>query len=183
GEMLARQMERHGIFVRLGRTIESVHGRGDDGEPRNDVGGGAGPIESVTLDDDRRLPADMLVLACGVRPRIDVPRASGLPINKGIIVNDALATEVPGVYALGECSEHRGRIYGVVAPAWEQAAVLADVLAGAQPLAGQQARYHGSKLYVRLKVAGVDVATMGTMEDELETDEGVEVVEQRKSAD
>jgi nitrite reductase (NADH) large subunit len=182
GEMLARQMERLGVFIRLGRTIESVHGRSDDDEPRNDVGGGAGPIESVTLDDDRRLPADMLVLACGVRPRIDVARASGLPINKGIIVNDALATEVPGVYALGECSEHRGRLYGIVAPAWEQAAVLADVLTGAQPLAGQQARYHGSKLYVRLKVAGVDVATMGTMEDELETDEVLEVVEQRKSA-
>jgi nitrite reductase (NADH) large subunit len=182
GAMLARQMERFGIFVRLGRTIESVHGRGEDDQPSNDVGGGAGPIESVTLDDDRRLPADMLVLACGVRPRVDVARASGLPINKGIIVNDALATEVPGVYALGECSEHRGQLYGIVAPAYEQAAVLADVLAGAAAPVGQQARYHGSKLYVRLKVAGVDVATMGTMEDEREGDDVLEIIEQRKSS-
>jgi nitrite reductase (NADH) large subunit len=192
GEMLARQMERFGIFIRVGRTIEAVHGRleltdGEGASPVNDVrlegtGPDAGPIESVTLDDDRRLPADMLVLACGVRPRIDVARASGLPINKGIIVNDALATEVPGVYALGECSEHRGQLYGVVAPAWEQAAVLADVLTGSHAGTGQQERYQGSKLYVRLKVAGVDVATMGTMEDELESDEVIEVIEQRKSS-
>ena len=99
----------------------------------------------------------MLVLACGVRPRVDVARASGLPVNKGIVVNDTLATEVPGVYAIGECAEHRGRTYGIVAPVWEQAAVLADVLTGAGP----QARYRGSKLYTRLKVAGVDVASMG----------------------
>ncbi|HVZ73713.1 MAG TPA: FAD-dependent oxidoreductase [Polyangia bacterium] len=170
GDMLARQMERLGIFVRTGRTIEAVHGTD---EQEN------GPVESVTLDDDRRLPADMLVLACGVRPRVDVARASGLPINKGIVVNDALATEVPGVYALGECSEHRGQTYGVVAPAWEQAVVLADVLTGT---AGA-ARYQGSKLYVRLKVAGVDVATIGAAESaaELETDDVLEVVEQRRS--
>ena len=56
-----------------------------------------------------------------------------LPINKGIIVNDTLATEVPGVYAVGECAEHRGRLYGIVTPVWEQAAVLADVLSGREP--------------------------------------------------
>jgi nitrite reductase (NADH) large subunit len=174
GEMLARQVESLGIFVKVGRTIETVHGRGPD----NDVGLEADAVGSVTLDDGRRLPADMVVLACGVRPRVDVARASGLPINKGIVVNDALATEVPGVYALGECAEHRGRLYGIVAPAWEQAAVLAAVLTGA----GSQARYKGSKLYVRLKVAGLDVATMGTMDPELETDDVLEVVEQRRSA-
>jgi nitrite reductase (NADH) large subunit len=178
GEMLARQVEALGIFVKVGRTIESVHGRGPDNDVVLEAAGGDGPIESVTLDDGRRLPADMLVLACGVRARVDVARASGLPLNKGIIVNDALASEVPGVYALGECAEHRGRLYGIVAPAWEQAAVLAAVLTGAGP----QARYKGSKLYVRLKVAGVDVATMGTMDPELETDDVLEVVEQRRSA-
>jgi nitrite reductase (NADH) large subunit len=190
GEMLARQMEKFGIFIRLGQTLEEVHGRAEspDGAagdaPSNDTGGGSGPIESVTLADDRRLPADMLVLACGVRPRIDVARASGLPINKGIVVNDALATEVPGVYALGECSEHRGQLYGVVAPAWEQAAVLADVLMGAGGSARERARYEGSKLYVRLKVAGIEVATIGPADgalEPLETDDVLEVVEPRKS--
>jgi len=173
GEMLARQIERCGIFLRMGRTIEAVNGADGD-EP----GAPPSPIESVTLDDGKRLPADLLVLACGVQARVDVARASGVPINKGIVVNDTMATEVPGVYALGECAEHRARMYGVVAPAWEQAAVLADVLTGANP----QARYLGSRLYTRLKVAGVDVATLGAADAELETDDVVEIVEQRRNA-
>jgi len=164
GEMLERQIEAHGIFVRTGRTVEAVLG--------------AEAVEGVRLDDDRTLAADMLVLACGVRPRIDVARASSLPINKGIIVNDTLATEVPGVYAIGECAEHAGRTYGIVAPAWEQAAILADLLTGANP----QARYRGSKLTTRLKVAGIDVASMGRIDPELDSDEVIQVVETRRGA-
>jgi nitrite reductase [NAD(P)H] large subunit len=164
GEMLEREIERCGMFVRTGRTIEAVLG--------------AEHIDGVRLDDGKTLAADMLVLACGVRPRVDVARASGLPINKGIIVNDTLATEAPGVYALGDCAEHIGKTYGLVAPAWEQAAVLADVLAGANPLA----RYRGSRLYTRLKVAGVDVASMGRAEPELDSDEVIQVVETRRGS-
>jgi nitrite reductase (NADH) large subunit len=164
GQMLEREIERCGIFVRTSRTVEAVLGE--------EV------VEGVRLDDGKTLPADMLVLACGVRPRVDVARASGLPINKGIIVNDTLATETPGVYAIGECSEHAGRLYGLVAPAWEQAAVLADVLTGAGPLA----RYRGSKVYARLKVAGVDVASMGRVEPELDSDEVIQVVETRRGS-
>jgi nitrite reductase (NADH) large subunit len=176
GEMLARQIERSGMFLRLGRTIEAINGRPDDDD--DDPSAAPGPVDSVTLDDGRTLPSDLVVLACGVRPRVDVARASDLPINRGIVVNDGLATEVPGVYAIGDCAEHRGITYGLVAPAWEQAAVLADLITGAGP----QARYQGSKLYTRLKVAGVDVATMGTPTAELETDDVIEVVEQRRSA-
>jgi nitrite reductase (NADH) large subunit len=164
GEMLERQIERCGIFVRAGRTVESVYGD-------EQLGG-------VILDDGTSLPADIVVLACGVRPRVDLARASGLPVNKGIVVNDTLATEVPGVYAFGECAEHRGQIYGIVAPVWEQAAVLADVLSGAQP----QTRYRGSKLYTRLKVAGVEVASMGCTEAALESDQVFQVVEERRDA-
>ena len=116
------------------------------------------------------------MLACGVRPRVDTARASGLPVNKGILVNDTLATEVPSVYAFGECCEHRGKTYGIVTPVWEQAAVLADVLCGSQP----QERYRGSKLYTRLKVAGVDVASMGVQQAELERDEVLQIVEERR---
>ena len=164
GEMLQRQIERHGIFVRAGRTVEAV--LGDD------------ELTGVMLDDGTRLPASLIVLACGVRPRIEVARASGLPVNKGIVVNDALATEVPGVYAFGECAEHQGKTYGIVGPVWEHATVLADVLSGKNP----SARYRGSKIYTRLKVAGVDVASMGAVEPELETDEVIQVVEERRSA-
>ncbi len=165
GEMLCRQIERHGIFVRTGKTVEAVYGSGD-------------VIEGLVLDDGATLPTDMLVLACGVRPRVDLALASGLPVNKGITVNDTLATEVPGIYAFGECAEHAGRTYGLVAPAWEQAAVLADVLTGANP----QSRYRGTKLYARLKVAGVDVASMGCKMPELEGDEVLQVLEERRNA-
>jgi nitrite reductase (NADH) large subunit len=164
GEMLGRQIERAGIFVRTGRTVEAVFG-----DER---------VHGVILNDGTSLPADMVVLACGVRPRVDLARASGLPVNKGIVVNDTLATEVPGVYAFGECAEHRGTTYGLVSPVWEQAAVLADVLTGAAP----KARYTGSKLYSRLKVAGVDVASMGKLEPELETDQVYQIVEDRRNA-
>jgi nitrite reductase (NADH) large subunit len=164
GEMLEREIERCGIFVRTARTIEAVVG---------DIA-----VEGVRLDDGKTLAADMVVLACGVRPRVEVARASGIPINRGIIVNDALATEAPGVYAIGECAEHAARTYGIVSPAWEQAAVLGDILSGTNP----QARYRGSKLYTRLKVAGIDVASMGRVEPELENDEVIQIVETRRGA-
>jgi nitrite reductase (NADH) large subunit len=164
GKMLSRHIERAGIFTRLGRTVEAVYG-----EER---------VAGVILDDGTSLPADMVVLACGVRPRVDTARDSGLPINRGILVNDTLATEVPGVYAFGECAEHRGKTYGIVTPVWEQAAVLADVLCGSQP----QERYRGSKLYTRLKVAGADVASMGVLEPELERDQVLQIVEERTDA-
>ncbi|HEV8549734.1 MAG TPA: FAD-dependent oxidoreductase, partial [Polyangiaceae bacterium] len=164
GEMLARQIERTGIFLRTGRTVEAVFG-----DER---------VHGVILNDGTTLAADVVVLACGVRPRVDLARASALPVNRGIVVNDTLATEVPGVYAFGECAEHRGVTYGLVSPVWEQAAVLADVLTGAQP----RARYTGSKLYSRLKVAGVDVASMGKLEPELESDQVYQIIEERKNA-
>ena len=163
GEMLCKQIERCGIFVRTGKTVEALYGD-------EELGG-------VFLDDGAALPADMVVLACGVRPRVEVAKASGIPVNKGIIVNDILATEVPGVYAVGECAEHDGKTYGIVSPVWEQAVVLADVLTGKR----SQARYRGSKIYTRLKVAGVDVASMGSIEPELEGDEVVQVVQERSN--
>jgi nitrite reductase (NADH) large subunit len=164
GDMLRRQIERCGIFVRVGRTVEAVYGD-------EQLGG-------VILDDGTSLPADMVVLACGVRPRVELARKSGLPVNKGIVVNDTLATEVPGVYALGECAEHQGRTYGIVGPVWEQASVLADVLTGKRP----QTRYRGSKLYTRLKVAGVEVASMGALDPEIESDQVFQVIEERRDA-
>jgi nitrite reductase (NADH) large subunit len=164
GEMLRRQIESTGMFVRTGRTIEEVVGEQK--------------VEGVILDDGQHLSADLVVAACGVRPRVEVARASNIPINKGILVNDTLATQVPGVYALGECAEHQGKLYGLVAPAWEQAEVLSKLLSGAEP----KSRYRGSKLYSRLKVAGVEVASMGTTEPKLDSDEVIQVVEERRQA-
>ena len=164
GELLRQHVLAAGLFVRTGQTIDAIVGEKE--------------VEGVVLEDGKVLAADMVVLACGIRPRTQVARVSGIPINKGILVNDTLATEIPGVYAIGECAEHRGHTYGLVAPGWEQADVLADVLTGARP----QARYPGSKLYARLKAAGIDVASIGALHAELESDEVVQVIETRKQS-
>lgn len=163
GNMLTRQIERTGIFVKLGRTVEAVYGEDS--------------VQGVFLDDGTRLSADLIVLACGVRPRVEVARASGVPVNRAIIVNDSLATEVASVYAFGECAEHNGKTYGIVSPVWEQAVTLADVLTGINV----GARYKGSKLYTRLKVAGLEVATMGCSEPERPEDDVFQILEERKN--
>ncbi len=163
GQMLRRAVEQMGVFVRTGRTVQTV------------IGGEC--VEAVRFDDRTRLPTDMVVFACGIRPRVEVARESGVPVDRGILVNDVLATPVPGVYAVGECAEHRGKVYGIVGPIWEQCEVLADVLTGTRP----GARYRGSKLYARLKVAGLEVASMGLTEPEHERDEVIQVIEDRKA--
>jgi nitrite reductase (NADH) large subunit len=164
GQMLRRAVEQMGIFVRSNRTVQAIIG-----ENR---------VEAVRFDDRSRFPTDLVVFACGIRPRIEVARDAGVPVDRGILVNDILATSVPGVYALGECAEHRGKVYGIVGPIWEQCEVLADVLTGSKP----QARYRGSKVYTRLKVAGLEVASMGRTEPEDERDEVIQVIEERKGA-
>jgi nitrite reductase (NADH) large subunit len=163
GEMLQRAVEQMGVFVRTGRTVQAIIG--------------AEHVEAVRFDDRSRLPTDLVVFACGIRARVEVARESGIPVDRGILVNDVLATSVPGVYAVGECAEHRGKVYGIVGPIWEQCEVLADVLTGARP----GARYRGSKLYARLKVAGLEVASMGLTEPEHEHDEVIQVIEERKA--
>jgi nitrite reductase (NADH) large subunit len=162
GAFLHKAVERAGIFARTGIAATGI--------------GGDDRVTGVSLQGGEVLPADLVVLACGIRPRVDAARASGVPVNSGIVVNDLLATSVPGVFAIGECAEHDGKVYGIVPPIWEQCEVLADILTGANPLA----RYRGSKLYTRLKVAGVDVASMGVIEPESLSDEVVQVVEDRR---
>ncbi len=161
GQFLRRAIE--------GLGIEIVSGVGASGVVGDDH------IEAIKLSDGRSLPADLLVLACGIRPRIDAAAASGLKINRGILVDDRLATSEPGVYAVGECAEHDGQVYGIVEPIYEQCAVLAGVLAGADP----KARYRGSKSYTRLKVAGVGVASMGLIRPATDADEVVQIIEER----
>jgi nitrite reductase (NADH) large subunit len=162
GEILRRGIENLGIFVRTGQTATGVVG--DD------------RVHGVVLKTGEVIPADMLVIAAGIRPRTELAKASGIPVKHGVVVNDLLATAVPGVYAVGEVAEHNGCVYGIVPPIWEQCEVLADVLTGANPTA----RYRGSKLYTKLKVAGVDVASMGVIDAERDSDEVLQVMEDRR---
>lgn len=144
GLTLQRQLEQLGLSVLAGRTTTRVVGDAS--------------IEAIELSDGTRLPCDLLVVAAGVRPDVDLARVGGLVTRRGIVVGDDLSCPgVEGIYAIGDCAEHRERVYGLVAPAWEQADVLADRLTGRRPAA----RYRGTKLATKLKVAGLDVAVMG----------------------
>lgn len=160
--MLRRAVEKLGIEVRTSANTKAVLG--------------AKRAEAVLLGGGTTVPADLVVFASGVKPRIDLARDSDVPTNAGILVDDQLRTELDGLYAVGECAEHDGRTYGTVQPVYEQCAVLADVLTGANPAA----RYSGSKVYTRLKVVGIEVASMGDIDAKDAGDEVVQVIEETR---
>lgn len=111
--------------------------------------------------------ADLVVLCCGTRPRTDLARGAGLAVGNGIVVDDQMrSVSDPAIFAIGDCAEHRGRGYGLVAPAWAQAQVAASVVRGAD------ARYAGSTEVVRLKAVGVELAALGSARAE----RGAEVI-------
>jgi nitrite reductase (NADH) large subunit len=112
-------------------------------------------VERVELKDGRSLPADIVVMAAGIAPNVALARTAGVAINRGIVVDDGMQTDVAGIYAIGECAEHDGRCVGLVEPAYEQAAVLADRLNDGH------ASYKGSIPATNLKVTGVNVFSAG----------------------
>ncbi|WP_055586526.1 NAD(P)/FAD-dependent oxidoreductase [Streptacidiphilus griseoplanus] len=118
---------------------------------------------AVELADGYRLEADLLVLACGVRPRVGLAQAAGLPVRRGVLVDDRLTTSDPRVHAVGDCAEHRGTVYGLAGPAREQADLLAVLLSDP----ASAARYRGSRLLTRLTLPGAssfDLAAFGETE-------------------
>ncbi len=116
---------------------------------------GTEKVEGVALEDGRVLPADLVVMAVGIRPSAQLAKEAGLTVNRGIVVDDGMRTSDPSIYALGECAEHRGQCYGLVAPLYESAKVLADRLSGGQ------GEYQGSVTSTKLKVTGVHLFSAG----------------------
>lgn len=110
-----------------------------------------GAVRAVELADGYALDADLVVLACGVRPRVSLAEAAGLEVRKGVVVDDELRTSDPHVHAVGDCAQHDGTLYGLAAPALEQADVLAGLLAG-----DAGARYTGTRSLTRLTLTGHD---------------------------
>ena len=139
--MLQRAVEVMGIEVILNADTAEING-----ESR---------VEAVTLKDGRTIEADAVVVSIGIRANSDLARNAGVAVKRGIMIDDALETNIAGIHAIGECAEHRGICYGLVEPAHEQARVLA------QRLAGGDARYSGSVLATNLKVSGVNVFSAG----------------------
>ncbi|WP_406469796.1 FAD-dependent oxidoreductase [Streptomyces hirsutus] len=125
-----------------------------------DVRSAGGAVRSVERADGYALGADLVVLACGVRPRVGLARAAGLEIRTGVVVDDGLRTSDPRIHAIGDCAQHAGQIYGLAAPALEQADALAGLLAG-----DPAARYTGTRSLTRLTLTGphspFDLAAFG----------------------
>ena len=127
-----------------------------------------GSAAGVVLKDGTVLDADMVVVTAGIRPNVGLGVVSGLTVERAIVVDDQMRSVTDeDVYAVGECAQHRGEVYGLVAPLWDQTVVLADHITGADP----DAAYHGSRNTTKLKVAGLDVATMGINRPERPDDE------------
>ncbi|MFI9543112.1 NAD(P)/FAD-dependent oxidoreductase [Streptomyces sp. NPDC052016] len=121
-----------------------------------------GAVRSVEMADGYALDADLVVLACGVHPRAGLAQAAGLAVHKGVLVDDELRTSDPNVRAIGDCAQHDGNVYGLAAPALEQADVLAESLAG-----NAAARYTGTRSLTRLTLSGhtaFDLASFGETE-------------------
>ncbi|MDB5531885.1 MAG: assimilatory nitrite reductase large subunit precursor, partial [Hyphomicrobiales bacterium] len=138
GQMLQRDLDRRGIaFFTNGQTEEIM---------------GTERAEGVQLADGRSIPADLVVLAIGIRPNIDLAKTAGLQVGRGIVVFDDMRTSDPDIFSVGECVEHRGQVFGLVAPIWDQAKVCAAHLAG-----DDTAVFASQALSTSLKITGVDV--------------------------
>jgi nitrite reductase (NADH) large subunit len=142
GYLLERAVEARGIRVITRANTKAILGDGR--------------VTAVLLEDGRELPADLVVMAAGIRPNAGLAKEAGLAVNRGVAVDDAMGTDDPDVFAVGECVEHRGVCYGLVAPLYEMAKVLARRLAG-----DMAAGYTGMAISTKLKVTGIDLFSAG----------------------
>ena len=141
GHLLKENIESMGFDVIIGDGIKQVLGT-----PR---------ISGVRLHSGKVIHCDTVVVATGIRPHLELARQAGLAYGRGITVDDRMRSSHPDIYAVGECAEHRGNVYGLVAPGYEQAGVAAS------DIAGEQSKYYGSIVASRLKVIGKDVFSVG----------------------
>lgn len=143
---LVAKIEALGVRVHLGVSTKQVLGDGD--------------VEGIVFNDDRQLPVEMVIVSAGIRPRDDLARASGLDIGErgGVKVDDHLRTSDPAIYCIGEAALHTGMIYGLVAPGYEMAEIVAA------SLTGTERTFRGADMSTKLKLMGVDVASFGEYE-------------------
>lgn len=144
--LLAPAMEGLGVDVLLERQTTEL------------VADARRAVRALRFADGSELEADLVVISIGIRPHVELARATGLAVDRGILVDDRMVTSHERVLAVGECAQHRDVVYGIVAPIYEQAAVAAEALAG------REAAYDGSVPSARLKVMGVDLVSIGAAE-------------------
>jgi nitrite reductase (NADH) large subunit len=141
GWLLKHELEARGQTVLTGADTAEILGEDE--------------VEAVRLKDGTMIPASLVVMAVGIRPNVALARAAGLAVGRGIMVDDHLVTSDPAILAVGECVEHDGQVYGLVAPLWEMCRALAD------GLTARPSGYRGSATSTRLKVSGIDVFSAG----------------------
>ncbi|HVW09586.1 MAG TPA: nitrite reductase large subunit NirB [Bryobacteraceae bacterium] len=163
GAILRTSMEALGLHVHLKKNTTTVIG------PEHVLG--------LRFADGATLECDMVIISAGIKANWEIAAGCGLQVERGIVVDDQMrCPDDPDIYAVGECAQHRGHMYGLVAPLWEQAKVLADHITGRNP----KAEYTGSKVATKLKVMGVDVASMGVVEPQTPEDEVVQFSEPKR---
>ncbi len=150
GKLLQKSLEERGLTFLMGAQTQELLGAADvDGKP--------GRVKSVKFKDGSEVPADLVVMAVGIRPNTQLAESMRLHCNKGIVVNDTMQTTTDArIYSVGECAAHRGIAYGLVAPLFEQAKVAANHLAEFGI-----GRYQGSLTSTKLKVTGIDLFSAG----------------------
>ncbi len=144
GKMLQKSLEDRGLKFLLGKNTQEL------------IGDENGHVKAIRFTDGLEIPAQLVVMAVGIRPNTTLAEASGIYCNRGIIVNDTMQTYDPRIYAVGECVNHRGTVYGLVAPLFEMAKVCANHLANFGI-----GRYQGSVTSTKLKVTGIDLFSAG----------------------
>src|SRR5262249_53869933 len=146
GRYLKSKMEELGVTVVLVRSTKAILGNG--------------VATGVEFSDGSRIEANVVVVAAGIRPNVDLGRKAGLRVNRGIVVNDYMETSNPDIFAVGECVEHNGICYGLVAPLFDQGKVLAATITG-----NKGPTYSGTVQAAKLKIMGVDVFSAGEWRD------------------
>ncbi|MBV1937093.1 FAD-dependent oxidoreductase [Streptomyces sp. BV286] len=149
-KLVLRHLKDLGVEVHIESRVRGVRCAG-------------GAVRSVEMADGYALDADLVVLACGVHPRVGLAQDAGLAVHKGVIVDDELRTSDPHIRAIGDCAQHDGQVYGLAAPALEQAEVLAGLLARTAPASGA-AGYSGTRALTRLTLSSgspLDLAAFG----------------------
>jgi nitrite reductase (NADH) large subunit len=160
GKLLQAELEEQGLNFLIGYNTQEI--LGDE------------QVTGLRFANGETLETDLIVMSIGIRPAVELAKEAGITVNRGIVVNDFMETSLPAIYAVGECAEHQGICYGLVAPLFEQGKILADLLTD-QP---EVKPYQGTKTFTSLKVSGADLYSAGNILDT----EGLDSIEAYDSA-
>ena len=155
--LMALQVDEGGGGM-LRRKIEALGVRVHTGKNTQEIGDGSATCHRMNFADGSFLETDVIVFSAGIRPRDDLARGAGLAVGErgGVVIDDCCRTSDPAVYAIGECALWRGKVFGLVAPGYQMAQIVASQLAGAA-----DATFAGADMSTKLKLLGVDVASVG----------------------